>query len=186
MLYYAVSKHKTTYNKAARRRQFNLTSYWTIQCNRMLKYNIVTLDGTHYLFIYKIRFNVILQRTFGYPQVVSWPAVFLRKLGMYVFFFSNRQVMLQICFMILEPRKFWEICWSTAPCDSVIQVPTVNSSIHSIRISTQCTACWRENNAFCLNGTLLLVVREIQQIFISMGESYVQREKWENKRRMEK
>jgi hypothetical protein len=33
-------KRKTIYNKAARRRQLNLKSYWTIQCSRMLKYNI--------------------------------------------------------------------------------------------------------------------------------------------------
>jgi hypothetical protein len=30
------------YNKAARRRQLNLKTYWTIQCRRMLKYNIVS------------------------------------------------------------------------------------------------------------------------------------------------
>jgi hypothetical protein len=29
------------YNKAARRRQHSLKTYWTIQCSRMLKYNIV-------------------------------------------------------------------------------------------------------------------------------------------------
>jgi hypothetical protein len=29
------------YNKAARRRQHNLKTYWTIQCSRMLKYNII-------------------------------------------------------------------------------------------------------------------------------------------------
>jgi hypothetical protein len=33
---------KTIYNKAARRRQHNLKSYWTIQCSRMLKYNIMS------------------------------------------------------------------------------------------------------------------------------------------------
>jgi hypothetical protein len=32
---------KTIYNKAARRRQLNLKTYWTIQCNRMLQYNII-------------------------------------------------------------------------------------------------------------------------------------------------
>jgi hypothetical protein len=37
----STTKHKTIYNKAARRRQLNLKSYWTIQCNRMLKYNIM-------------------------------------------------------------------------------------------------------------------------------------------------
>jgi hypothetical protein len=35
------AKRKTIYNKAARRRQHNLKTYWTIQCSRMLKYNIV-------------------------------------------------------------------------------------------------------------------------------------------------
>jgi hypothetical protein len=35
----STTKHKTIYTKAARRRQLNLKSYWTIQCNRMLKYN---------------------------------------------------------------------------------------------------------------------------------------------------
>jgi hypothetical protein len=60
MLYYAVSnwrwpcrpkhvvwttttKRKTIYNKAARRRQLHLKRFWTIQCNRMLKYNIYNI-----------------------------------------------------------------------------------------------------------------------------------------------
>jgi hypothetical protein len=29
------------YNKAARRRQHKLKTYWTIQCSRMLKYNVI-------------------------------------------------------------------------------------------------------------------------------------------------
>jgi hypothetical protein len=37
----ATTKRKTIYNKAARRRQHNLKTYWTIQCRRMLKYNII-------------------------------------------------------------------------------------------------------------------------------------------------
>jgi hypothetical protein len=37
------TKRKTIYNKAARRRQLNLKTYWTIQSNRMLKYNIMKL-----------------------------------------------------------------------------------------------------------------------------------------------
>jgi hypothetical protein len=36
----STTKLKTIYNKAARRRQLNLKTYWTIQCSRMLKYNI--------------------------------------------------------------------------------------------------------------------------------------------------
>jgi hypothetical protein len=35
------TKRKTIYNKAARRRLLNLKRYWTIQCNRILKYNII-------------------------------------------------------------------------------------------------------------------------------------------------
>jgi hypothetical protein len=36
----STTKRKTIYYKAARRRQLNLKTYWTIQCSRMLKYNI--------------------------------------------------------------------------------------------------------------------------------------------------
>jgi hypothetical protein len=36
----STTNRKTIYNKAARRRQLNLKSYWTIQCNRILTYNI--------------------------------------------------------------------------------------------------------------------------------------------------
>jgi hypothetical protein len=36
----STTKRKINYNKAARRRQLNLKTYWTIQCNRKLKYNI--------------------------------------------------------------------------------------------------------------------------------------------------
>jgi hypothetical protein len=41
----STTKRKTIYNKAARRRQLNLKGYWTIQCNRMLKYNIMNSSG---------------------------------------------------------------------------------------------------------------------------------------------
>jgi hypothetical protein len=34
-------RQRTIYNKAARRRQHNLKTYWTIQCSRMLKYSII-------------------------------------------------------------------------------------------------------------------------------------------------
>jgi hypothetical protein len=37
----STTKLKTIYNIAARRRQLNLKTYWTIQCSRMLKYNII-------------------------------------------------------------------------------------------------------------------------------------------------
>jgi hypothetical protein len=37
----STTKRKTIYKKAARRRQLNLKSYWTIQCNRMLTYSIM-------------------------------------------------------------------------------------------------------------------------------------------------
>jgi hypothetical protein len=43
----STTKRKTIYNKAARRRQLNLKSYWTIQCNRMLKYNIFLFRWRH-------------------------------------------------------------------------------------------------------------------------------------------
>jgi hypothetical protein len=35
----STTKRKTIYNKAARRQQLNLKTYWTIECSRMLKYN---------------------------------------------------------------------------------------------------------------------------------------------------
>jgi hypothetical protein len=42
VLWTSTTKRKTIYNKAARRRQLNLKSYWTIRCSRMLKYNIMS------------------------------------------------------------------------------------------------------------------------------------------------
>jgi hypothetical protein len=49
----STTKRKTIYNKAARRRQLNLKSYWTIQCNRMLKYNIPLYWLVHLLNLFK-------------------------------------------------------------------------------------------------------------------------------------
>jgi hypothetical protein len=34
-------RQRTIYNKAARRRQHNLKTYWAMQCSRMLKYSII-------------------------------------------------------------------------------------------------------------------------------------------------
>jgi hypothetical protein len=53
------TKRKTIYNKAARRRQLNLKSYWTIQCNRMLTYNIPKkrLVMLTYIFSAMLRLN---------------------------------------------------------------------------------------------------------------------------------
>jgi hypothetical protein len=43
-----VSAYMAIYNKAAHRRQHNLKTYWSKQCSRMLKYNIVYIYYLHF------------------------------------------------------------------------------------------------------------------------------------------
>jgi hypothetical protein len=52
----STTKRKIIYNKAARRRQLNLKSYWTIQCNRMLKYNINSFPS---LIEYMVEYHIM-------------------------------------------------------------------------------------------------------------------------------
>jgi hypothetical protein len=77
------TKRKTIYNKAARRRQLNLKTYWTVQCSRMLKYNIKIKFTEWFKAVeYRIRFQQFLQAMSDIKHVVSNS----RKTSVYVVF----------------------------------------------------------------------------------------------------
>lgn len=71
---------------------------------------------------------------------------------------------------IPEYCSVWASHWGS----SCKQLNSRNSNSEG-RAQRQHIAYWRENNAHCLNGILLLLTCEIREIFILMGNSYVQR-----------
>jgi hypothetical protein len=105
---------KTIYNKAARRRQPNLKRYWTIQCNRMLQYNIMIsgmfvcfmklwmcrLKIFHYYFISKPN-HLIVQRWNW--NIIVMTVKFVLHLTLFNFEGDVSKLHIQFC---IEMKRF--------------------------------------------------------------------------------